>query len=145
MRTNRQGRKRWAPGSRGFTIIEVLVAAILLLVVFFSVALVYMYGRRQTVYEEDRRRASAVAEARLEALRRDYGYDDLPAVNGTTTNFTMDGRTYAVRHVVTAESPQANATTISITVTWNARAGNATISRTLVCTTILARGLPWGT
>ncbi|MBI5836771.1 MAG: hypothetical protein HZB25_05980 [Candidatus Eisenbacteria bacterium] len=145
MRIHRRHGRARNPGERGLSIIEVLVGATLLLVVFFSVALIYMYGRRQTVYEEDRRRASAVAEARLEAIHRDEVYEGLPALQGTTTNFAVDGRTYSVAHAVTAESPQANATTLTITVTWNARAGNTTIARTLECTTILARGMAWGT
>ncbi len=127
--------------SRGFTFMEVMVAASLLLVVFFALANVYMYGRRQTVYEEDRRRASAVAEARLEALRRDYVYDSLPGLDGTTTTSVVDGRTYTVKLAVTAESPQPSTTTVTDTVTWNATVGTTTVPRSLTCTTILARSV----
>jgi type II secretory pathway pseudopilin PulG len=134
------GRRR--PGRSGFSLIETMIAAILLIVVFFGLAQVYARGRRQIDYEEDRRKASAVAQARLDGIRRDFRYDDLPGLAGTDTTYAVDGRTYTVGHAVQAGVPEAQATTVTVTVAWNAAIEGGTVARDLACTTILARGLP---
>lgn len=141
MRKTRRPRRPGFRNAPGFTLVELMVAAFLILVVFFSVAQVYMYGRRQMVYEEDRRRASEVLESRMEALRRDYTYDGLPALNNTSVSFTVDGRTYTIAQTVTGESPQANATTVKLVVSWVAKVNNTSATRTMQATTILGRGV----
>ena len=133
----RRGRR----GERGFSLLEVLIAAVLLMVVFFGLAQLYARGRGQLNHEEDRRKATAVAQARLDGLRRDFGYDDLPGLDGTDTTFAVDGRDFAVAHDITADAPETNATTITLTVTWTARVGGGEVDRTLTTTTILGRGL----
>jgi len=120
----------------------VLVAAFLLLIVMFGLMQFYVRGRTQLDYEEDRRKATAVAQARLDVLRRGFTYDLLPPLNGTTVTTTSDGRTYTIQHAVTVAAPEPQATTVTLTVSWNARVGASTVQRSLVTTTILARGMP---
>jgi Tfp pilus assembly protein PilV len=126
----------------GFSLLEVMIAAMLLIIVFFGLAQLYTRGRTQIDYEEDRRKATAVAQARLDGLRRDYTYDRLPAVNGTDTTFVVDNRSYRVHHYIYRGRPETNATTESLVVYWNARTYAGTITRSLSTTTIVARGMP---
>jgi len=128
--------------SRGLTLLEVLIAASLLLILFFGLSLTYMRGRTQVDYEEDRRKATAVAQARLDGIRRDFRYDDLPGLDGTDTTFVVDNRTFTVSHSVAADVPEPQATTMGVTVTWNAKVNGADVSRTLTTATILGRGMP---
>ncbi len=128
--------------SSGFSLLEVMIAAVLLVMVFFGLAQLYTRGRTQIDYEEDRRKATAVAQARLDGLRRDYTYDLLPPLNGTDTTFTVDNRGFRVHHVIRAEWPQVNATTESLVVSWTARTYGGPITRTLNTTTIVGRGMP---
>jgi Tfp pilus assembly protein PilV len=136
-------RRPLAMDRRGFSLLETLVAAFLLIFVFFGLAQIYYRGRVQLGFEEDRRKATAVAQARLDGIRRDFAYDDLPALAGTDTTYTVDNRTYTVSHAVAAETPEPKATTITLTVTWQAIVRGNPIDRTLVVTTILGRGLSW--
>jgi prepilin-type N-terminal cleavage/methylation domain-containing protein len=128
--------------SRGFTLLETMIAAVLLLVVFFALAQTYTRGRTQVDYEEDRRVATEVAQMRLDGLRRDYRYDDLPALAGSDTTYVVGRRRYTVSHEVTPGSPEDQATTITITVSWVARVGGTDVSRTFSATTVLGRGMP---
>lgn len=141
LRGLKRARER-AIDSSGLTLLEVLVAAFLLLIVMFGLMQFYVRGRTQLDYEEDRRKATAVAQARLDVLRRGFTYDLLPPLNGTTVTTTSDGRTYTIQHAVTVAAPEPQATTVTLTVSWNARVGASTVQRSLVTTTILARGMP---
>lgn len=124
----------------GFTLIEVMVASMLLLVVFFGLAQTYSRGRRQMGYEEDRRKASSILQARIDCLRRDYSYDTLAAL--TDTVYVVDNRTYTVSHKISTADPEPQSTTVGLQVSWNARTESGSVTRTENCTTILSRGLP---
>jgi Tfp pilus assembly protein PilV len=142
MKGNGPGTRVPASREDGFSLLEVMVAALLLLIVFFGLAQLYTRGRTQMGYEEDRRKATAVAQARLDGIRRDYGYDALAALNGTTTSYTVDGRNFSVLHAVTTDSPEPQSTSITLTVSWAAKTYSGTVTRSLNTTTILARGMP---
>ncbi len=63
------------PGESGFSLIEVMVAAILVIIVMYGLMQFFVRGRIQVDYEEDRRKATAVAQERIEQLRRwDFAY-----------------------------------------------------------------------
>ena len=118
-----------------------MVASILLIIVFFGLAQIYTRSRTQLDYEEDRRKATAIAQARLDGLRRDYRYDTLPSLNGTDTTFVADGRSYTVSHNISPHYPDSHATTCSLVVTWTAKVSGNDVARTLEATTILGRGM----
>jgi len=124
---------------RGFTLIEVMVAAMTLLLLFFGMAQIFSKGRGQLVIDEDKRNAVAVAQARLESLREDYRHIDLPGVAANDTTYAVGGRTYTVEHAVTADAPENRATTVTVTVNWTAMVNGNSIARELDCTTILGR------
>jgi len=135
-------RKRLAgkPGTeQGFTLIEVMVSAVILLLVFFGLANVFSMSRRQLVQEEDRRNATAVAQARLETLRRDYNNRDLPGLAGNDTTYVVDGRDFVVSHAVAADTPENRATTVTVMVSWSSNYSGSILNRSLDCTTILGR------
>ena len=95
----------------GFSLLEVMIAAFLLIIVFFGLAQIYARSRTQLDYEEDRRKATAVAQARLDGLRRDYGFDLLPALDGTDTTIVSDSRDYIISHYIFPHMPDSHATT----------------------------------
>ena len=136
---NRPERRRC---QSGFTLVEVFVAGFLLLVVMFGLAQVYAKGRTQIDFEEDRRKATAVAQDRMDAIRRDFVYDDLGTLDGAVVGYPIDGNTFTVTHAVTVGAPEGQSTTIDLTVTWNALVNGAPVARSLVSTTILGRGMP---
>jgi len=130
-------------GQDGFSIVEVVIAVLLLSLVFMGLSQTYSRGRRQINYEEDRRKATALTQGHLDGLRRDLSYDDLPSLDGTSTTYVIDNRTYVVSHVVTQGSPEVLATTVDVTTSWTAQLpGGGTTTRSIVSTTIYARGMP---
>jgi Tfp pilus assembly protein PilV len=126
----------------GFSLLEVLIAAFLLIIVFFGLAQIYTRSRTQLDYEEDRRKATAVAQMRLDGLRRDYRFDLLPALDGTDTTIVADDRDYTISHYIFPHMPDSHATKCSLTVAWTARVEGTDVERTLEATTILGRGMP---
>jgi hypothetical protein len=130
---------------RGLTILEVLIAAVLLIIVLFWLAQFYVQGRKHIDYEEHRRKATAVAQARLDALR-EWPYDSLQVWVGAgtlDTTLVMDGRTYDV-HLLFAAGPNPHTTEVSAVVEWNAAVpyepGN-TYTRRDTTTTFIGRRL----
>lgn len=143
MECSRRHLHRRAPGRDGFTILETMVAAIILLLLFFGLARIHAGGRVQSRMEDHRRQASAVLQTHLETIRRDTTYDNLPSLDGDETDYTVDGVTYTISNDITPGTPEAQATTIEVEVSWPEPVGASTITRTLTCATILARGLTW--
>jgi Tfp pilus assembly protein PilV len=134
--------RRRGLGRAGVSLVEVLVGAVLLLVVMFGLAQFYSRGRRQIGYEEDRRKATLVAQHRLDGIRRDYRYEALPALNNVDTTLTVDGKGFTVRTQVVTDSPESLATTVTATVRWTAQTYSGNVTRSHSATTILARGMP---
>jgi Tfp pilus assembly protein PilV len=145
MRTRIQtsGKRRPLGDQRGLTLLEVLIAAILLIIIFFGLAQYYTRGRTHLNYEEDRRKATAVVQDRIDGIRRDYRYDDLfTSLNGRDTTYVVDQRTYTVKHEVLPNTPEDQATTLHLTIEWDVVVGENTFKRTHDVTTILGRGMP---
>ena len=128
---------------RGITLVEVMIAAFLLLVTFLGLATTYSRGRVQINLEEDRRKATCVAQARFDGIRRDLTYEDLADLDSTVSTFIVDGITYQVSHSVAVGTPESQATTLVVTVNWNANIEGNLVPRSVVSTTILARSLGW--
>jgi len=127
----------------GFTLIEVMVAIIVLTLAFYGLAQVYARGRSTLRVDASRRTAIAVAQARLEQLRRDYRYGDLPGLDGSDTTFTVGQITYTVHHTIRAQTPEPQATTVTVDVAWQAHTTHGDVSRSLDVSSIIGRSLPW--
>jgi len=128
--------KRRHLGQQGFTLLEVMIAALILIIVMYGVAQFYTRGRRQIDYEEERRKATAAAQFRLDELKT-FSYQLLPSYDGTDTTMVVDGRTYTVGLDVTPEDPNDHATTVVAEVEWDL--GLTGDTRTLEVTTIIGR------
>jgi prepilin-type N-terminal cleavage/methylation domain-containing protein len=126
-------------GESGFTLIEVMIAAFLLLVAFAGLSQVYTLGRGQLDLEEERRNASAVLQARLETIRNGVVYENLEDLEGSIESFTVDGKEYQVSHSVLAGDLETSATTLTLTVQWDALVHGNQVARTLNCTSIIGR------
>jgi type II secretory pathway pseudopilin PulG len=127
---------------RGVTLLEVLIAAILLIIIFFGLAQYYTRGRTHLNYEEDRRKATAVAQDRIDGIRRDYSYDGLMSLNGTDTTYVVDQRDYIVKHEILPNTPEDQSTTLHLTIEWDVKVSGSVYKRTHEATTILGRGMP---
>lgn len=120
-----------------------MVASLLLLIVLFGLAQFYTRGRTQVDYEEYRRKATAVSQTRMDALRRDFRYEDLPALDETDTTYVVDGRNYRVLHDVRSPIPPGSQSTeVILNVIWTTRVANATVPETLRTISFLGRGMP---
>lgn len=123
--------------------IEVLIAAVLVIVVMYWLTQYYVMGRKHLDYEEHRRKATAVAQARLDQVR-DWPYDYLASlVDSVTVDTTMvvDGRSYDVS-LTFSPGPNPHATKVQAVVMWQAglpyEPGNA-FTRRDTTTTLVGR------
>ena len=127
--------------ARGFTLIEVMIAATLVLLVFFGLAQVYALGRRQINLEESRRKATMLVQARLEGIRRDYQFDTLGTLGAADGTVVVDNRSFQISHTAALLGTGEQAAAVTVTVTWLAPVGEG-VYRSVDGTTILARSLP---
>ena len=118
----------------GFTLLEVMVAIVILTIGLLGTAGLTTGVIKGNRYSKNVTSATAVAQTRLEEIKSG-GY-----ANATTTNFPGDtvtmGSTPFTRTVaITNSSPAANMKTVSVTVSWK-EANNS--SRSVNLQTILA-------
>ncbi len=123
--------------TRGFTLIEVLVTALLLTLGLLGTLGLTTGVIRGNFFSKNLTSATVIAESQLEVVQN-KGY-----VNATTTNFpaaavtlSMGNVNFARTTTITDDSPSANMKTISVTVTWT-EANNA--ARSVSLQTILAQ------
>lgn len=130
-----QARRGWLVKSQyGFTLLEVLVAIVILTIGLLGTAGLTTGVIRGNHYSKNITSATAAAQTQLESIKSS-GY-----ANATTTNFpsdtvTMGGMTFTRTTTVTNSSPAANMKTVSVTVSWTE--SNNT-SRSVNLQTILA-------
>ena len=123
--------------TRGFTLIEVLVTALILTTGLLGTLGLATGVIRGNFFSKNLTSATAIAQSQLEAVQN-RGY-----LNATTTFFPAAGVTVSMGNVnfvrtttITNDSPSANMKTISVTVTW-AESNNA--ARSVSLQTILAQ------
>jgi type IV pilus assembly protein PilV len=122
---------------RGFTLIEVLVTALILTTGLLGTLGLATGVIRGNFFSKNLTSATAIAQTQLEAVQN-RGY-----VNATTANFpgaavtvTMGNVNFARTTTITNDSPSANTKMISVTVSW-AESSNA--ARSVSLQTILAQ------
>lgn len=129
---------------RGFSLLETLVAAFILVVLGTTIVTTGLKSRTQIDYEEVRRRAIAIAQERLEKVRASFDYDDITKAEIDTV-IALDGTTFTlrsgVRNGVAADSTIDDAKSVVDTVSWVATGGGNTVTRRVVMNTIVFRGI----
>jgi prepilin-type N-terminal cleavage/methylation domain-containing protein len=123
--------------TRGFTLIEVLVTALILTTGLLGTLGLATGVIRGNFFSKNLTSATAIAQSQLEAVQN-RGY-----LNATTTFFpatavtvSMGNANFVRTTTITNDSPSANMKTILVTVTW-AESNNA--SRSVSLQTILAQ------
>jgi Tfp pilus assembly protein PilV len=140
----------------GLTLLETLIAAVILLFVLLSMVSAYRLGRINIDREEVKRKATAVAQDRLETLKSRYahnfdqdGWTDIwPSEIDTT--YVVDGTTFTVTSIVTSNvaggAEFGGRKTINLDVSWTAmRNNNTSVVRSIRATTDITRIIPFGT
>jgi type IV pilus modification protein PilV len=126
--------QRLVKSQNGFTLLEVLVAIVILTIGLLGTAGLTTGVIRGNHYSKNITSATAAAQTQLESIKSS-GY-----ANATTANFpsdavSMGGMTLTRTTTVTDSSPAANMKTVSVTVSWTE--SNNT-SRSVNLQTILA-------
>jgi type II secretory pathway pseudopilin PulG len=135
-------RFRGRGSNAGFTFLEVLVAAIILVIVMFGLLQFGFRGRKQVDFEEDRRKATAAAQGRLDQAHRwSFAYlEELESNGGSDTTLVVDGRPYSVSLDV---FPGGNShwKRVRAAVSWQAKPkyGGAAVTRSDTVTTHIGR------
>jgi prepilin-type N-terminal cleavage/methylation domain-containing protein len=138
---NRPARLRAAGG---FSLIECVIALLILLIASLAVISVFDYSFRTG--QSSRKRAAAVtlAEQRIEDVRN-TNFIDLPAGTTTETNVMVEGLPYTVTRTITdtdsltvATAPGPETKTITVTVT----PVGGTVIETVTLTTVRAKNAP---
>lgn len=119
---------RTAPA--GFSVLELLIAGMILTVLGASIVAAGARSRKNIDYEEVRRRAIVLCQARFETVRAEFSFDDIVPANLDTT-ITLDGTTFTLRsHVAQGSEPASPDTLddfikfVSDTVAWDAQGWN---------------------
>ena len=135
----------------GFTILETVIAAFILVILAVSIVSAGLRSRRNIDYEETRRQAIAIGQEHLESLRAQADYDTV-ADRDFTVSLVDPPRTltFDVRSRVTQGYDPINPDSlddfvkfVTDEVLWTARGWNAgqTARRKIVMSTYLFRGL----
>lgn len=111
-------------GSRGFTLIEIVVAIVMLAFGVLASASLTATLMRSNRGVTNRTRAVETLRLKVEDLQSQK-YAEVGNGNDTAT---IGGITYNRAWTVTPNTPAANLKTITLTVTWDDRQGNHTMS-----------------
>jgi Tfp pilus assembly protein PilV len=110
--------------SRGFTVIEVVIAAFLLAAGLIATAQLAVMATGQVSLSRQQSDGSRVAAQTIEQYR-DVGFYTLAA--GTyNASQTVGATTYTVQTVVTVDTPQVGLKTVVVTITWRGGQSYAT-------------------
>lgn len=140
--------ERGKRGTSGFSVFDVLLAVIILVVLGTALVEATYRSRAQLDYEEVRRRAILIAQERLETARSDYDFD-LITKAALDTTITMEGTLFTIGTEVgigidpeDADSLDDYMKTVSDTVSWIAtnQQGDQ-LTRRVTMKTVIFRGL----
>lgn len=99
---------------QGFTLLETSIALIVMMVVTLATASLFVYAVKYNSGSGDRSAALAIAQQRLERLRRVAYSDALLTPGSTTETYLNAGRTYTVVTTVCATSDCGGSNTLKI-------------------------------
>jgi type IV pilus modification protein PilV len=127
-------RSGFPASQQGFTLIEVLVAIVILTIGLLGTAGLTTGIIRGNHFSKNVTSATAAAQTQLESVKSG-GYTYAIAANFPNDSVTMAGMTFTRQTTITADSPAANMKTISVTVNWTE---STNTSRSVTLQTILA-------
>lgn len=115
-------------GEEGFTLLETVVAMLLMTIVGLGIASVFFYAASNTANAADREMAMAVGQQRIEQLRN-VAFTDATLtatpVSGVTTTVTRAGRIHSIVTTITDSNViNGDATLKTITIRVSPRAAN---------------------
>lgn len=110
--------------SDGFTLMEVLVAMVLLTVGLLGVANLTVGIIKGNSYSKNVTSATVVAQQQIEQAQR-IGYTNANSLAGSAT-VSMGGTSFTRATTVSNSTPAANMKTVTVSVSWNP--GNYSIS-----------------
>ena len=99
---------------QGFTLLETSIALIVMMVVTLATASLFVYAVKYNSGSGDRSAALAIAQQRLERLRRVSYTDALKNAGSTTETFVNAGRSYTVVTTICATSDCGGSATLKI-------------------------------
>lgn len=114
---NQYLRQDVATSQNGFTLLEVLVAIVILTIGLLGTAGLTTGVIRGNHFSKNVTSATAAAQTKLEAIKSG-GYVYATASNFPSDALTMGGMTYTRTTTITNSSPAANMKTVSVTVSW---------------------------
>src|SRR5213593_2804650 len=102
---NRQGSKRGASANnqRGFTLLEIMIAFVLMMIVTLGAASLFVYAINYNSGAYDRTLAHAVAQRQMESLRR-TPFDSLVTPAQPEPDVTSGGRQFSIVTTVCADA-----------------------------------------
>lgn len=102
----------------GFTLLEVLVAIVILSIGLLGTAGLTTGVIRGNQYSKNVTSATAAAQTKLEAIKSG-GYANATTANFPSDTVSMGGTSFTRTIAITSGSPAANMKTVSVTMTWN--------------------------
>ena len=99
---------------QGFTLLETSIALIVMMVVTLATGSLFVYAVKYNSGTGDRSAALAIAQQRLERLRRTPFTDALMNAGSTTDTVTNAGRSYSVTTTICATSDCGGSSTLKI-------------------------------
>ena len=101
-------------GSQGFSLLETTIALVIMMIATLGTAQLYVYATHYNTGAADRVASLAIAQQRLERLRR-ASFNDANLVAGVTTEIVTYGlHTYSVTTTVCASSNCGGSDTLKI-------------------------------
>jgi type IV pilus assembly protein PilV len=105
---------RWLRDSKGFTLLELMIALVILAIGLLGLASLQVMAIKGNSYGQEMTVASTLAQNELEQLRQTTG----TLTNGNNIFTDQNGITYTINWTVTLNSPQQGASAVVITVSW---------------------------
>ena len=112
----------------GFTLIEVMIALVILAAGILALATMQIVSIRSNAFSSEMTYATMMAQSRLEAIRN-MDYDDVTAVGQVTlpVDATTKGVAYRVERQVQDNAPATDMKTVTLIIDWlGAPAGSST-------------------
>jgi len=131
---NQEPRQDIATSQIGFTLLEVLVAIVILTIGLLGTAGLTTGVIRGNHYSKNITSATAAGQTLLESVKSS-GYTNATSANFPNDTVTMGGMTFTRTTTITNSSPAANMKTVSVTVSWTESKNTA---RSVNLQTILA-------